>query len=225
MSVAPGAVESGVPPPDQRLRAIVVNAWEDSLATWKRIGPRDMIEMEGISLRFVGKLAPQNCYGLYAGEGPAYCSGNQTVFVGTGEATRLLTMFGPQGEAGIAFLIGHEIGHHVQNVRGRFDALNVLIARHPGRRAELMRRFELESDCFAGVWMHASELWSGLGRQGRAGVLAALLEIGDDRVLLAGGSQARFAVHGTSGQRTRWFLRGANGGDIQACDTFAALYP
>jgi predicted metalloprotease len=224
MTAAPGAQESGVPPPDQRLRAIVMSAWDDSIATWKRIDADYATQISSITLRFVGHLRPDNCYGLYAGEGPVYCSGNQTVFVGTGGAARLLSRFGPQSEAGVAFLIGHEIGHHIQNLRGRFESLSYLLARFPGSRTDLMRRFELEADCFAGVWMHASQMWAQVDGA-RADVLTALRGIGDDGIFLGrpGEADSPLAVHGSSRQRMRWFLRGANGGDLDACDTFTAV--
>jgi predicted metalloprotease len=223
--MSPGTMssEGGVPPPDLRLRAIVARAWDDSILTWKRLDQPEAADISSVTLRFVAHLEPDNCYGLYAGDGPAYCSGNRTVFVGTGAATRLMAKFGPQGEAGITFLIGHEFGHHIQNIHGRFAALNVMLSRFPRQRIDLMRRFELEADCYAGVWMHASDAWaSGSGLRDQ--VMAALAGIGDDSMLgrAAVAENAALAVHGSSKQRIRWFLRGANGGDIEACNTFGA---
>jgi predicted metalloprotease len=217
------AEESGTPPRAMRLRAIVSRAWGDSIATWKRVLEGRGAEVEGVSLRYVSRLAPNNCYGLYAGEGPAYCSGNRTVFVGTDAAKRLMARFGPHGEAGITFLIGHEIGHHIQNMHGRFLLLGRILTRAPEQRAELIRRFELEADCYAGVWMHMSEAWA-RSAGFKAAILSVLASIGDDtiageqpqRVLAAAGA------HGTSEQRTRWFLRGADSGDLRACNTFRA---
>jgi predicted metalloprotease len=210
--------------PDLRLRAIVARAWDDSILTWKRLDQPEAVDISSVTLRFVAHLDPNNCYGFYAGDGPAYCSGNRTVFVGTGAATRLMAKFGPQGEAGITFLIGHEFGHHIQNIHGRFAALNALLARYPGQRIDLMRRFELEADCYAGVWMHASDAWAN-GPGLRDQVMVALAGIGDDSMLgrTAAAENSTLAVHGTSKQRIRWFLRGANGGDIEACNTFGAV--
>ena len=111
-------------------------------------------EVAAVSVRFVSRLAPINCYGLYTGDGPAYCSGNRTVFVGTAAANRLMAKFGPQAEAGITFLIGHEIGHHIQNLNGRFHALSQAIYSSPDDGPDYVRRFELQADCLAGVWIH-----------------------------------------------------------------------
>jgi len=221
------AEESGVPPRGLRLRAIVARAWEDSIATWKRVLGGRSGEVGAVSLRFVSRLAPNNCYGLYAGEGPAYCSGNRTVFVGTDAAKRLMARFGPQGEAGIAFLIGHEIGHHIQNIHGRFLLLGQVLSRAPASRADLIRRFELEADCYAGVWINASESWARSSRF-RAQMLAVVRDIGDDVLLgetSGDGAIPVAGMHGTSEQRTRWFLRGADSGSLRACNTFRAAQP
>ena len=121
------------------------------------------------------------------------------------------------GEAGITFLIGHEIGHHIQNINGRFHALeprDLLVARQSG--PEYVRRFELQADCLAGVWIHDSPAWA-TSDQFRADLLAVLADIGDDK-LLAGQPEAkvrRVGLHGTTEQRTRWFLRGAQSGDVE----------
>ena len=219
------AEESGTPPRGLRLRAIAARALDDSIATWKRIiGPRSQ-EVADVSLRFVTRLGPSNCFGLYAGEGPVYCSGNRTVFVGTHEANRLMARFGPRGEAGLTFLIGHEMGHHIQNIHGRFHLLNNVIARAPAARSYLVRRFELEADCYAGVWIQASPEWSNSARF-RSDLIEVLSTMGDDSILGAEGHGRRQGAHGTSRERTRWFVRGTNsGGDWSACNLFSADMP
>jgi hypothetical protein len=218
--------ESGLPPPELRLRAIVVRALQDSIATWSRLMSGRQIEVAAVNVRFVSRLAPDNCYGLYTGDGPAYCSGNQTVFVGTAAANQLMGRFGPQAEAGITFLIGHEIGHHIQNLNGQFYQLSRAIYASPEDGPDYVRRFELQADCLAGVWIHDSPQWAD-SNQFRADLLAILSDIGDDK-LLEGYSAAmlrRVGLHGTTEQRTRWFLRGVQAGDPDSCDTFSVTKP
>lgn len=218
--------ETGQPPPELRLRAIVIRALADSVATWSRVMASRAAEVAAVNVRFLSRLAPDNCYGLYTGDGPAYCSGNQTVFVGTTAANQLMSKFGRQAEAGITFLIGHEIGHHIQNLNGRFHELSRAIFASPADGPEYVRRFELQADCFAGVWIHDSPEWAD-SDQFRADLLAVLSDIGDDK-LLVGYSQAqlrRVGLHGTTEQRTRWFLRGAQTGNVDACDTFSVPQP
>jgi predicted metalloprotease len=222
----PFNADSGVPPPELRLRAIVARAREDSVATWSRLMQGRAMEVAAVSVQFVARLAPANCYGLYSGDGPAYCSGNQTVFVGTAAADRLMAKFGRQAEAGITFLIGHEIGHHIQNLNGRFYALSQAIYTSPENGPDYVRRFELQADCLAGVWIHDSAAWA-TSAAFRADLLAVLSDIGDDNIL-AGQPAARVqrvGLHGTTQQRTRWFLRGAQTGNVEACDTFGASQP
>jgi uncharacterized protein len=221
IEVPAGASESGVPPPEMRLRAIVARALDDSIATWKRLVAGKALEVGNVNVRFVAHLSPANCFGLYTGDGPAYCSGNATVFVGVDTANRLMSRFGAEDEAGITFLIGHEIGHHIQNIFGRFQLLHMVARSQPWGRAEFQRRFELEADCFAGVWIKASDAWAKSDRF-RANMRAIVGSIGDDSLQNeAGEAAARPGVHGSSQQRVRWFERGIASGNLQACDTFA----
>jgi hypothetical protein len=217
------ASESGVPPPELRLRAIVARALDDSIATWKRLVAADALEVGNVNVRFVTHLAPANCFGLYSGDGPAYCSGNATVFVGVDAANHLMSRFGSEGEAGITFLIGHEIGHHIQNIFGRFRYLDYVVRSSPRNRVEFSRRFELEADCYAGVWIQASDAWAKSDRF-RADMRAVIASIGDDSLLDESGrvGGAVEGVHGSSQQRVRWFERGLQSGSLQACDTFSA---
>jgi len=219
-------VAEGSPPPELRLRTIVVRAVDDSVAIWSRLMEERSREVADVSVRFVSHLSPNNCYGLYAGEGPAYCSGNRTVFIGTAAASRLMAKFGSQAEAGITFLVGHEIGHHIQNLNGRFHALSRAIYASPELGPEYVRRFELQADCLAGVWMHASPVWA-YSEAFRTDLLAVLADIGDDKILEDRPPEMvrRVGLHGTTEQRTRWFLRGAETGQPDACDTFNTPQP
>jgi hypothetical protein len=217
---------TGLPPREMQLRAIVTRALDDAIATWSRLMQPRAVEVASVTVRFVSRLAPDNCYGLYAGDGPAYCSGNRTVLVGTTAAESLMSKFGRQGEAGITYLIGHEIGHHIQNINGRFHALSQAIYESPEDGPDYVRRFELQADCLAGVWVHDSPAWA-TSNQFRADLLSVLSDIGDDK-LLTGVSEPklqRIGLHGTTEQRTRWFLRGAQTGDMDACDTFGIDEP
>jgi len=220
------SAENGLPPPEMRMRAIVSRALDDAVVTWSRRLEGRAVEIAQVGVQFVSRLAPANCYGLYSGDGPAYCSGNQTVFVGTAAMQKLMAKFGRHAEAGVTFLIGHEIGHHIQHLYGRFYALGRAIRASPGDASEFVRRFELQADCLAGVWIHDSPAWAS-SHEFRASMLSVLNVIGDDN-LLDGTSQTNIeqvGLHGTAKQRTRWFLQGALSGDADACDTFGSYDP
>jgi len=223
IEVPAAASESGVPPPEMRLRAIVARALDDSIATWKRLVGADALEVGTVNVRFVTRLAPSNCFGLYTGDGPAYCSGNATVFVGLDAANHLLSRFGPDGEAGITFLIGHEVGHHIQNIFCRVQHLEAAVRWAPTSRTEFYRRFELEADCLAGVWIQASDAWAKSDRF-RSEMRSVVGSIGDDSLLgrAPGATDPALGIHGTSEQRVRWFERGVMSGELKACNTFAA---
>ncbi|MES0384783.1 MAG: neutral zinc metallopeptidase [Hyphomicrobium sp.] len=215
------AAESGPPPQDLRLRAVVSRAWDDAIVTWKGLIRARAMEIGAVNLRFVERLSPMNCYGLYAGEGPVYCSGNLTVFIGTEATDRLMVKLGMHGGAGITFLVGHEIGHHIQNLHGRFRFLKSVLRSSPDNTFDAIRRFELEADCLAGVWIRASKAWS-KSRRFRLDLMAALKTIGEGSVggRSVGVRSDQDAVHGTSEQRTHWFMRGLKSGDMRACNTF-----
>jgi len=216
----------GSPPPELRLRTIVVRAIDDSVATWSRIMSERSVEVAEVGVQFLSRLSPSNCYGLYAGDGPAYCSGNRTVFIGTAAASRLMAKFGAQAEAGITFLVGHEIGHHIQNIDGRFQALSRAIYSSPEHGPDFVRRFELQADCLAGVWIHDSQAWAH-SEAFRADMIAVLSDIGDDKLMAdqPPDKVRRVGLHGTTEQRTRWFLRGVNSGMPESCDTFSVPQP
>jgi len=221
--IAPSGVaaESGTPPQDLRLRAVVSRAWDDAIATWKGLIRARAAEIGAVNLRFVERLSPMNCYGLYAGEGPVYCSGNLTVFIGTEATDRLMVKLGMHGGAGITFLVGHEIGHHIQNLHGRFRILKRVIRASPDKTFDAIRRFELEADCLAGVWIRASKTWS-KSRRFRLDLMAAFKTIGEGSIggRSVGVRSAQDKFHGTSEQRAHWFMRGLESGDMRACNTF-----
>ena len=123
-----------------------------------------------------------HCYGLYIGAGPVYCSGNTTVFVSVASMDDLAQKIPAVGDAGLAFLVAHELGHHIQKLTGRFRVLNALIRNNPSAQRKLALRFELEADCLAGVWASKSPKFAAT-EGARATMLTSLDAIGDDRVL------------------------------------------
>ncbi len=155
--------------------------------------------------------------------GPFYCPGDQKVYLDLGFFNELATRFGAPGQFAEAYVITHEIGHHIQRLLGIEERMRQMQAANPSQRNELSVRLELQADCFAGVWGHSTSqrniLESGDVEQG----LAAAASVGDDRLQRSAGravSPERF-THGSSAQRVAWFRRGLESGSIEACDTFA----
>ena len=157
--------------------------------------------------------------------GPFYCPADRKVYLDLSFWQELETKFGAGGEAARAYVIAHEIGHHVQNLTGASE-----MSRRMGTRGAESGavRLELQADCYAGVWAaHASRVSGGqvtLDPRDIEDGLRAAAAVGDDN--LQRKSQGRVMpdafTHGTSEQRMRWFRRGAERGDPAACDTFRA---
>jgi uncharacterized protein len=162
-----------------------------------------------------------------AAMGPFYCPTDRKVYIDLSFYRELRDRFGASGDFAQAYVIAHEVGHHVQNVLGISDKVDQARSRMSREQANALSvRVELQADCFAGVWAHVAQqnnaklIEPGDFEQG----LNAAGAIGDDR--LQKQSQGRVVpeafTHGTSEQRQRWLRRGLSTGDMRQCDTYAA---
>jgi predicted metalloprotease len=158
--------------------------------------------------------------------GPFYCPGDQKVYLDVAFFEELQSRFHAAGDFARAYVIAHEVGHHVQNLLGVFDQVEQ--ARRRGARMEgadgLSVRQELQADCFAGVWAnHSQQRLQWLQPGDIESALNAASKIGDDA--LQQQAQGRVVpdsfTHGTSAQRVKWFTAGFQSGDIASCNTFA----
>jgi len=161
-----------------------------------------------------------------AATGPFYCPGDGKLYLDLGFFDELSQRFGAPGDFAQAYVVAHEIGHHVQNLLGINDKVTAAQQRAGSREAanELSVRLELQADCFAGVWGHHASRDRQLLEPGdiEEGLTAASA-IGDDRLQRqAGGRVAPESwTHGSSEMRTRWLRRGLESGEVHSCDTFA----
>ena len=164
------------------------------------------------------------CGAAAAAMGPFYCPEDERVYIDLGFYRELASRFGAPGEFAQAYVIAHEVGHHLQHVMGIEQRVRAAQERSPRRRNELSVRMELQADCFAGVWGFTARerdlLDPGDAEQG----LAAAAAVGDDRIqeASAGRVSPESFTHGSAAQRMRWFRRGLESGDPERCDTFAA---
>lgn len=161
-----------------------------------------------------------------AASGPFYCPGDQRVYIDLSFYRQLATEFGAPGDFARAYVIAHEVGHHVQNLLGISEKAQSAESR-AGRVGanQVSVRVELQADCFAGVWAQQANrarkiLEPGDLEQG----LAAASSVGDDTLQkrMQGTVVPDSFTHGTSAQRVRWFRRGFDSGKIDSCDTFSA---
>ncbi len=158
-----------------------------------------------------------------AATGPFYCPVDKQVYIDLGFYRELSGKLGARGDFAEAYVIAHEIGHHVQKLLGTSDRLHEARGSEKGAGGASVR-LELQADCFAGIWGHSTAQRDLLEKGDLDEALGAAAAIGDDRLQ----RQARGTVnpekwtHGSSEQRSRWFRRGYERGTIESCDTFSA---
>ncbi len=162
------------------------------------------------------------CGEAVAAMGPFYCPADQRVYIDLGFYRELASRVGAPGQFAQAYVIAHEVGHHLQNQLGIDRKVRAAQERSPSQRNALSVKLELQADCFAGVWGKTAKarglLDPGEVEQG----LAAAAAVGDDRIQKAttGRVSPESFTHGSAAQRARWFRRGLERGDPADCDTF-----
>jgi predicted metalloprotease len=168
---------------------------------------------------------PTACGGGQAAMGPFYCPNDEKVYLDLSFFNELTRRFQAPGRFPEAYVIAHEVGHHVQKLTGTFDRVQRSGAAGSHGETSASVRMELQADCYAGVWAHhAGQQNVRISDADIQQALTAAAAIGDDKLQ----QQSRGRVvpdsftHGSSAQRTRWFKRGIEAGDPASCDTFAA---
>lgn len=204
---------------------VVVGSTEDA---WKRLfGTLGLGAYEAPTLVLYRGSVPTACGMGRSAMGPFYCPGDRKVYLDLTFFQELRTRYGAAGDFARAYVIAHEVGHHVQNLLGIADEVARL--RRSGAQMKgadgISVRQELQADCFAGVWARQSEQqyhWLERGDIGEA--MDAASGVGDDTLQKQGRGYAvpDSFTHGTSAQRKRWFMAGYDAGSVGACDTFKA---
>jgi uncharacterized protein len=193
--------------------------------TWGDIFRRNGSTYREPKLRLFTGQVESACGVAGASVGPFYCPGDERVYIDLSFYDELRSRFRAPGDFAQAYVIAHEVGHHVQNLIGTSDKVTALQRRASEAQANrLSVMLELQADCYAGVWGYYAQQRNILDPGDLEEALRAASAIGDDR--LQKESQG-YAVpdsftHGTSEQRTRWFRQGFDTGDMRRCDTFNA---
>jgi predicted metalloprotease len=197
----------------------------DTEDVWTELLPKSGVNYEPPTLVLFTNSTQSACGFASQAAGPFYCPGDHKVYIDLGFYDELANRFQAPGDFAEAYVIAHEIGHHVQNLLGILPKVDK--QRQAAGETEanaLSVRLELQADCFAGIWAQQEEKRGVLEVGDIDEALNAASQIGDDT--LQKESQGYVVpdsfTHGTSAQRSRWFKRGYNQGDISSCDTFAA---
>jgi predicted metalloprotease len=225
---APTVQEHAVPvdPAQDRLKDFVSVVLADTEDTWGEIFSRGGSQYEKPKLVLFTGAVRSACGLAQCAVGPFYCPGDRKVYIDLDFFNLLEKRFGAPGEFAKAYVVAHEIGHHVQNLLGISAKVQTAMQRAtPERANQLSVRVELQADCYAGIWAnHANRsrhiLQSGDVESG----LNAAAAIGDDKLQMQsrGYVSPESFTHGTSAQRVQWFKRGLEAGELSACDTFKA---
>jgi predicted metalloprotease len=212
------------PPADDRMASFVSTVLADTEDVW-----REQFKQMGATYRepklvlFRGSQ-PTACGRGEAAMGPFYCPGDQKVYIDLTFYETMRTRLGAPGDFAQAYVIAHEVGHHVQNlmgITGKVDGMRGRISE--AQQNALSVRVELQADCFAGVWANHAQATRQILEQGDIEeALNAASQIGDDTLQRKsrGTVQPETFTHGTSAQRVGWFKRGFQGGDVKQCNTF-----
>jgi uncharacterized protein len=206
-----------------RFVAAVLGGTED---VWGQIFQAEGATYQKPRLVLFRQATPTACGTGQAAMGPFYCPGDQKVYIDLSFYETMKRQLGAPGDFAQAYVIAHEVGHHVQNLMGITGKMDEMRGRVSQREFNQMSvRVELQADCFAGIWAHHNQKSGAILEPGDVEeALNAAAAIGDDA--LQRKSQGQVVpdsfTHGTSEQRQRWFHAGFKTGSVQACDTFAA---
>jgi predicted metalloprotease len=235
--VSPGAdvgqpvgVPAGIPPEasapeEERLVQFMSFVLDDAQDTWNRIFTAEGESYQRAQLVLFSEAVQSGCGFAQSAMGPFYCPLDRKVYLDLWFFRDLHARFGAPGDFAQAYVLSHEIGHHVQNLLGIAEQVQVLQQNNPGAANELSVLMELQADCLAGVWGHSTQQRQLLDVGDLEEGLAAAAAVGDDRIQrqTAGSVTPESWTHGSSEQRVSWFRRGLEVGRVDQCDTFAAL--
>jgi uncharacterized protein len=208
-------------PEEEELVDFMSFVLDDTQATWSQQLSGQYREAQMVLFRDAVRSA---CGFAQSASGPFYCPGDEKVYLDLSFFDELRRQFGAPGDFAQAYVIAHEIGHHVQTLLGIERQVRQAQGAGQGQAGELSVAMELQADCFAGVWGHSAAergiLETGDVEEG----LNAAAAIGDDRIqkMSGGAIMPETFTHGSSAQRVTWLRRGLNSGNPEDCDTFSA---
>ena len=225
---APSGQQQAVPvdPAQDKLKDFVSVVLADTEDIWGEIFQKGGAHYERPKLVLFTGAVRSACGTAQSAVGPFYCPGDHKVYIDLDFYRMLEQRFGAPGEFAKAYVVAHEIGHHVQNLLGISAKVHAAMERSTRERAnQLSVRQELQADCYAGIWAnHANRSRHILQAGDVESGLNAAAAIGDDRLQKQsqGYVSPESFTHGSSAQRVQWFRRGLESGELSACDTFKA---
>jgi uncharacterized protein len=196
---------------------------DDTQKTWTQILSQQNVPYRHAKLVLFRDRIDSACGLAQSASGPFYCPRDEKVYIDLGFYDELRQRFGAPGEFAQAYVLAHELGHHVQKLIGVEEKVHAAREQNPRAANQLSERLELQADCFAGVWGHSTDQRKLLDPDEVHEGLNAAAAVGDDRLQRMAGRSVNpeTFTHGTSQQRMDWFQKGFSTGDMKACNTFA----
>ena len=224
----PGEPGSAAIPPEQDperdLRDFSAYVFTKAQDDWEQAFAEQGRSYERAKLVLYRDGVSTGCGSASSAVGPFYCPADQRVYLDLGFYGDMASRLGAQGDFAWAYVIAHEVGHHVQGRLGTSQEVRRLSSQDPDQANELSVRLELQADCFSGVWAHSVYAAGDLEEGDVEEATTAAAAVGDDRLQSRAGGRVDpdSFTHGTSEQRTRWFEQGRAAGEPGECDTFSA---
>jgi uncharacterized protein len=228
---APGSGGGGGIPasqdPDRDLRDFSAYVFTNAQKTWRATLTGAGQSYDSAKLVLYSGGIGTGCGQGSSSTGPFYCPSDQRVYLDLSFYREMQQHLGASGDFAWAYVIAHEVGHHVQRQLGTSEEVSRLEREHPGDANELSVRLELQADCYAGVWAQTVYAAGDLEAGDVQEAMTAAAAVGDDRLQreATGRVNPDSFTHGTSEQRQKWFDRGREGGQPSDCDTFGADEP
>ena len=205
----------------------VASVFTDAQDEWQKIFEKAGQQYTKARLVLFSSAVQTGCGTESAQVGPFYCPADGTVYLDLSFFREMEKKYGVKGDFSQAFVVAHELGHHIQNLTGVSRQVSQLSQQYPAQANQLSIRAELQADCYAGVWAHSTYTRGLLEPGDLDEALQAASTVGDDflQKQATGSVQPEQWTHGSSAQRQKWLKIGYDKGEPAACDTFAAKNP
>jgi predicted metalloprotease len=215
------AARSTASPGEDRSAQLVSFVLDDAQRTWTKIFADRGVAYRHAKLVLFRDQTYSGCGTAQAATGPFYCPQDEKVYIDLGFWDEL-SKLGASGEFAQAYVVAHELGHHVQKLLGTEMQVRRLQGQNPAQRNRLSVDLELQADCYAGIWAHSTEQRNIVHPADITSGLQAAASVGDDHIqrMSRGTVSPESFTHGSSAQRVGWFKRGLESGSITDCNTF-----
>lgn len=229
---SPGITAPGASASDDEMVGFVSAVLDDSQAMWASIFEENGVAYDEAQLSLESGTVPSACGNVPEAAGPFYCPLDETIYLNFAFYDTLQNRYGASGDFAQAYVIAHEVGHHVQNLLGTAAEVRQQQQANPAQANQLSVALELQADCYAGIWggeqtraQQASSRVASISQADFEEGITAAAAIGDDALQeqATGRVNPESFTHGSSEQRVNWSSRGFQTGDPTACDTLAAL--